>query len=121
MAKKGEKLSFADAYSSKAQKRKHARIPVEIQGSFIYKNINTTVTGQCTIISLSTGGLSIRTSTVLLRNDVISITFAIGKNVINEFCKITRMHGKELGCKFTNPLKENIEIIQEFIYGKIFI
>ncbi len=120
MPKKQEKLSFADAYSAKAQKRKHARIPVEIQGSFIYKNIDTTVTDQCTIISLSTGGLSIRTGTVLLRNDVISLTFTIGKNVINEFCKITRMHGKEVGCKFTNPSEENLEIIQEFIYGKVF-
>ena len=112
MAKKEDRLSFADAYSAKAQKRKHARIPVEIKGSFIYKNVDTTVTDQCTISSLSTGGLAIRTGTVLLKNDVISITFAIGKDVINEFCKVTRMHGKQVGCRFTNPAKENIEVIQ---------
>jgi len=120
MTEQEERLSFSEGYSAKEQKRKHARIPVELKGSFVYKSIDSTVTDQCMITNLSTGGMAIRTGMVLIKGDVISITFTIGKNVVNEFCRVTRTHGKEVGLKFTSPSRDNVEIIQNYIYGKVF-
>ena len=115
-----KKLSFSDKYTTKEQKRKHARIPVEIPGSFIFKNIENDITEKCLINSVSTGGISIKSGMVLLKGDVIIVNFAIGDKLLSEYCKVTRAHGKEVGCKFMNTKKESNEIIQQFIYNKIF-
>jgi len=115
-----KKLTFSDKYTAKDQKRRKARIPVKIKGSFVYKDINNNITDKCLINSLSTGGISFMSGMVLTRGDVVVVTFPLGSEVITEYCKITRTHGKEVGCKFIYPSEENINLIQQYIYDKVF-
>ncbi len=115
-----KRFSFSGEFSKGNQRRKHARIPVEINASFTYIDANNQFTDKCLITSLSTGGLGIEANAVLLKGDIITVIFALDGNIIKEDLQITRTHGKDVGGKFIGPNKKNVEIIQDYIYGKIF-
>lgn len=118
--KQGKKLTFSGKYVEGDQKRKNPRIPVEIQGNFIYMDSENKFTEKCMISSLSTGGISFSTSAVLLKGDVVVITFTLENKAITADCQITRTHGKEVGSRFLNPSEDSVRVIQQYIYKKIF-
>ncbi len=117
---KKKRLDLTLKYPTKEQKRKNARIPVEIKGSFLYQDIKNKISDKCLINSLSSGGLSFISGMVLFKGDVVVVTFTLGGEVVSEYCKITRIHGKEVGSKFTNTSKHTKDVIQKHIYDKIF-
>ncbi|MBN1898343.1 MAG: PilZ domain-containing protein [Spirochaetes bacterium] len=118
--KKKKNFTFSQGYKEGIQRRKHARIPVEIKSTFTYMDAYNKYTDTCLITSLSTGGVGFETNGVLLKGDVITIIFPMEGFIIKEDAMITRTHGKEIGCKFIDPKKDNVKKIQEFIYKKIF-
>lgn len=115
-----KKFTFSGVYKEGIQRRKHARIPVEIRGTFTYMDANNKFTAQCLITSLSTGGLGFETNAVLFKGDIITVIFPLEGYIIKEDARITRTHGKEVGCKFVEPNPENVKHIQEYIYKRIF-
>jgi hypothetical protein len=120
MTQDNRKFIFSTKYMNEEQKRRNARIPVEIKGSFVYMDANSKFTDVCLVNSISTGGLAFESSSVLNRGDVITVTFLLESRLISEVCRVTRTHGKEVGCKFTGPSPQNTEIIGGFIYKKLF-
>lgn len=116
-----KKFILSTKYKNNEQKRINARIPVDLHGSFTYKDINREFQDFCRINSLSSGGLAFETSAMLSKGDVIAVHFELANTMITELCKITRCHGKEVGCKFINPSSENINLISNYIYHKLFI
>ena len=121
MVDDGTHYSFRGKYNDGVQKRKNARIPVEIKGTFKYMDSENTINDNCLLTNLSTGGLAFKTSCVLLVSDVVNITFMLENKIIIECCKITTIRGGEIGAKFVSPRKENIEEIQKYIYKKLFV
>lgn len=121
MVDEGTHYSFRGKYKDGVQKRKNARIPVEINATFKYMDTENTINDSCLLTSLSTGGLAFKSSCVLLEGDVIVITFLLNSKIIIESCKITRIRGREVGVKFNSPGKENVEVIQRYIYKKLFL
>ncbi len=115
-----KKLTFSTKYTKGEQKRKNPRIPVDIKGTFIYRDAENTITEKCIINSLSTGGVSFNSSVVLLKGDVIVISFLLGNTPIKVDCKVTRTHGKEVGSSFVNPTVDDVKYIQQFIFKKVF-
>ncbi len=115
-----KKFTFTGSYEKGAQRRKHARISVEIKGTFTYMDANNKFTETCLITSLSTGGLGFETNVVLLKGDIITVIFPLEGYIIKEDAQITRTHGKEVGCKFVDPKPTNVKKIQEYIYKKLF-
>ena len=115
-----KKLDLSLKYPTKEQKRKNARIPIEIQGSYLYQDMENKISDKCLINTLSSGGVSVILGLVLHRGDVMLVTFTLDGTMISEYCKVTRIHGKEVGCKFTNPSKKSKAAIQKYIYEKIF-
>jgi len=111
---------FSQVYNKGEQRRKFPRIPVEIRGTFIYKDVNTEFVEKCLITSLSIGGLGFETSAVLLKDDIITVSFPLENKIIKEDAKITRVQGKEAGCKFISPNPENTALIQNYIHNKLF-
>ncbi len=117
---KNKRLDLSLKYPTKEQKRKNARIPVEIKGSFLYQDIKNKISDKCLINSLSSGGLSFISGMVLFKGDVVVVNFTLGGEIVSEYCKITRIHGKEVGSKFVNVSKKTKDTIQKHIYDKIF-
>ncbi len=116
-----KKFKFDGVYNKEiAQKRKNARIPVEIKGTFIYMDVDNKITDKCIITNLSTGGVAFETNAVLLRGDIITISFPLSGTIIKEEAQITRNTGREVGCRFLHPDPRNVEIIQQYIYKKLF-
>lgn len=121
MVDDGTHYSFSGKYNDGVQKRKNARIPVEINGTFKYMDAKNTINDKCLLTSLSTGGVAFKSGCVLLVGDVIDITFMLDNKIIIETCKITTIHGREVGARFVSPNKDNVEVIQKFIYKKLFV
>lgn len=117
---KEKSFEFSQIYKKGLQRRKHPRIPVEIKAQFIYKDVNNKFKSNCLITSLSTGGLGFETNAVLVPNDIITVIFPLEGCIIEEDAKITRVQGKEVGCKFIEPNPQNVKIIQNYIHKKIF-
>ena len=117
---RNKKLSFSSSYKKESQKRKNARIPVEINGVFHYEDIDKEISDKCLINSISTGGVSFISGMVMMIDDIIRVSFPLSSVMITEYCKVTRVQGKEVGCKFTSPSNENQTVIQKFIFAKIF-
>ncbi len=116
-----KKFKFDGTFNKEiAQMRKNARIPVEIDGTFTYIDATNRIKDTCTITNLSTGGLAFETNTVLLKGDIITISFPLSGRMIKEDGQITRNTGREYGCKFVNPSPENVNFIQQYIYKKLF-
>lgn len=120
MTQDNKKFIFSNKFKKDVQKRKNARIPVEIRASFVYMDANQKTTDTCLINSLSTGGLAFESSSVLNLGDVITVNFILEGHVMSEVCRVTRTHGKEAGCRFISPFPQNTGIISGFIYKKLF-
>ncbi|MDD5066577.1 MAG: PilZ domain-containing protein [bacterium] len=120
MTQENKKFILSQKYSNVDQRRKNARIPVEIRGSFVFMDASSKISDLCLVNSLSTGGLAIEASSVLSIGDVITVTFILEDHIISEVCKITRIHGKEVGCRFISPVPQNVQFIGSFIYKKLF-
>lgn len=103
-----------------AQRRKNARIPMELPCVFSIAHADDIIQERGTITSLSTGGLAVRTRVVLVVGDKIQATFDLGGMTINEVAEITRITGTEVGMRFTEPAKKTVEYIQQYIYNRVF-
>ncbi len=116
-----KKFRFDGTFNKEiAQKRKNARIPVEIKASFTYIDASNNINDTCVITNLSTGGLAFETNTILLKGDVITISFPLSGKMLKEDAKITRTTGREYGCKFITPSEQDVNYIQQYIYKKLF-
>ena len=100
------------------QKRKHARIDVNIPCTFRLEGQPSKI--ECTISSLSTGGLGLLAKMAMYPDDKIEIFFKLMGVPITARGAITRTHGKEVGVKFTEIERECVELIMEYIHTKIF-
>ncbi len=115
-----KKFVFTRLEPEIAHRRKHARIPVEIKGTLTYADAEKRFTSPILITSLSTGGLGFETNAVILPGDFISVSFPLEGKIITENAQITRRTGKEAGCRFLSPNPENVKLIQQYIYKKVF-
>lgn len=113
--------SFSNAsyisFPAERQKRKKARIAVDIEGQI---EIPGHPALDCRVISLGTGGLTIIVSTILYTGDLVKIRFRLNLYEIHTEAEVVRVSGKEAGMKFLNLGSEETERIQSFIYRDVF-
>ena len=102
------------------QRRKNARIPVDQECMYSIPQGDNIIHEKGRLTSISTGGLSMKTRTVLQKDDKIYVSFIVNGNKVNETAQITRITGMEVGMRFTEPDPLNQDRIQKFIYSRVF-
>ncbi len=122
-AKKQEhnkKEIFSSAYSTypaNKQKRKKARIAVDIEGLL---EISGHPASDCRITSLGPGGMTLVVRTTVYLGDLVNIRFVVGMSQLNIECEVVRTTGKEVGLKFRLLSDEDEQKIQSLIYKDAF-
>ncbi len=103
---------------SSKQKRKNARIRVNLNGTFVILGMDKE--NECNIVDIGTGGMGILTKTLLYPGDKVKIHFWLDDKEFYLQGTVSRVSGKNVGLIFEDISTDDIAKIQNYIHSRLF-
>ncbi|MCE9501768.1 MAG: PilZ domain-containing protein [Leptospira sp.] len=116
-----EKSIFNSSFSvfdQAKQKRKKARVRLDVAGSFVLNKKG--MSNQCKLIDLGTGGLTFQSNLTLYPGDALEMQFKLKEKAVNILGEIVRTAGKDAIMRYSDLPQETVDLIQEYIHSAFF-